>query len=110
MTELEFKEIPPVQFYPISSNPRDAHELLPILREFFSRYPEYRHPTHNYQQRAHEHRPRGALDPEYRHREAWELQWLLYALGFSNDLEDENEIASAAETTRRDFDPEEGAA
>ena len=86
MTELEFKEIPPVQFYPISSNPRDAHELLPILREFFRRY------------------------PEYRHREAWELQWLLYALGFSNDLEDENEIASAAETTRRDFDPEEGAA
>jgi hypothetical protein len=86
MTELELKEIPPVQFYPINSNPRDAHELLPILREFFSRY------------------------PEYRHREAWELQWLLYALGFSNDLEDENEIASGAETARRDFDPEEGAA
>jgi hypothetical protein len=86
MTELELKEIPPMLFYPINSNPRDAYELLPILREFFSRY------------------------PEYRHREAWELQWLLYALGFSNDLEDENEIASAAETTRRDFDPEEGAA
>jgi hypothetical protein len=86
MTELEFKEIPPMPFYPINSNPRGAHELLPILREFFSRY------------------------PEYRHREAWELQWLLYALGFSNDLEDENEIASAAETTSRDFDPEEGAA
>jgi hypothetical protein len=86
MTELEFKEIPPMPFYPINSKPRGAHELLPILREFFSRY------------------------PEYRHREAWELQWLLYALGFSNDLEDENEIASAAETTSRDFDPEEGAA
>jgi hypothetical protein len=71
---------------PISSNPRDAHELLPLLREFFSRY------------------------PEYRHHEAWELQWLLYALGFSNDLEDENEIATRAETARRDFDPEEGAA
>jgi hypothetical protein len=81
VTELESKEIPPVLFYPINSNPRDAHELLPILREFFSRY-----------------------------REAWELQWLLYALGFSNDLEDENEIASGAETARRDFDPEEGAA
>jgi hypothetical protein len=86
VTELESKEIPPVLFYPISSNPRDAHELLPLLREFFSRY------------------------PEYRYREAWELQWLLYALGFSNDLEDENEIASGAETARRDFDPEEGAA
>jgi hypothetical protein len=47
---------------------------------------------------------------EYRHREAWELQWLLYALGFSSDLEDENEIASGAETARRDFDPEEDAA
>jgi hypothetical protein len=86
MTEPEFKEIPPMPFYPINSKLRGAHELLPILREFFSRY------------------------PEYRHREAWELPWLLYALGFSNDLEDENEIASAAETTRRDFDPEEGAA
>ena len=75
-----------MQLYPINSKSRGAHELLPLLREFFSRY------------------------PEYRHREAWELQWLLYALGFSNDLEDENEIVSAAETTRRDFDPEEGAA
>jgi len=49
-----------VQFYPINSNPRDAHELLPLLREY--------------------------------------------------DLEDENEIASGAETGRRDSDPEEGAA
>jgi hypothetical protein len=48
--------------------------------------------------------------PAYRHHEAWELQWLLFALGYSNELEDENEIASAAETARRDFDPDEDAA
>jgi hypothetical protein len=75
-----------VSFYLTNPNPRDSRGLLPMLRELFSRF------------------------PEYRHRESWELQWLLFALGYSNELEDENEIASAAETARRDFDPDEGAA
>jgi hypothetical protein len=61
-------------------------DVLPMIRELFSRFPEYRH-----------HQP-------------WELQWLLFALGFSEELEDEHEIASAAEVARRDFDPDKGAA
>ena len=75
-----------MSFYLTNPNPRDSRGLLPMLRELFSRF------------------------PEYRHRESWELQWLLFALGYSNELEDENEIVSAAETARRDFDPDEGAA
>jgi hypothetical protein len=47
-----------------------------MIREFFSRFPEYRH-----------HQP-------------WELQWLLFALGYSDELEDENEIAAALEALR----------
>lgn len=62
-----------------------ATELLPHLRDLFSRF------------------------PEYRHHQAWELQWLLFALGYSDKLEDEGEIESAAQTARRDFDPDEGA-
>ena len=48
--------------------------------------------------------------PEYRHHQPWELQWLLFALGFSDELEDENEIAAAVEVARGDFDPEGAAA
>jgi hypothetical protein len=51
----------------------DDHDLLPDIRELFSRFPEYRH-----------HQP-------------WELQWLLFALSYSDELEDENEIAAALE-------------
>jgi hypothetical protein len=51
-------------------------DVLPMIREFFSRFPEYRH-----------HQP-------------WELQWLLFALGYSDELEDENEIAAALEALR----------
>jgi hypothetical protein len=75
-----------MSFYPSNPKPRDAQELLPLLRELFSRF------------------------PEYRYYEAWELQWLLFALGYSNELEDENEIACAAGTARLDLDPDEGAA
>jgi hypothetical protein len=60
-------------------------QLLPHVRDLFSRFPEYR-----------------------RH-EAWELQWLLFALGYADELEDEGEIESAAELARRDFDPDEAA-
>jgi hypothetical protein len=48
--------------------------------------------------------------PEYRHHQGWELQWLLFALGYSDELEDEGEIKSAVETARRDFDPDESVA
>ena len=51
----------------------NAWELLPLIRELFSRH------------------------PEYRYHAAWELQWLLYALGYTNELEDEAEIAAAVE-------------
>ena len=33
--------------------------------------------------------------PETRHLQAWELPWLLYALGYSDELEDEDAIADA---------------
>jgi hypothetical protein len=48
-------------------------DVLPMMRELFSRF------------------------PEYRHRQPWELQWLLFALNYSDELEDENEIAAALE-------------
>jgi hypothetical protein len=38
--------------------------------------------------------------PEYFHHEPWELQWLLYALNYTDELEDEGEIAAAAEVAR----------
>ena len=60
-------------------------ELLPHVRDLFSRF------------------------PEHRHHEGWELQWLLFALGYTNELEDEHEVAFAAEMARRDFDPDEAA-
>jgi hypothetical protein len=72
-------------FYPTEPNSRDSRDILPMLRDLYSKH------------------------PEYRHHEAWELQWLLFALGYTNELEDEHEIASAAETARRDSDPDEAA-
>jgi hypothetical protein len=74
------------ELYPTNPNPRTSENLLPMLREMFSRF------------------------PEYRHHQGWELQWLLFALGYTEELEDEHEIASAATIARRDFDPDEGAA
>ena len=41
--------------------------------------------------------------PEYFHHEPWELQWLLYALNYTDELEDEGEIAAAAEVARTDW-------
>jgi hypothetical protein len=40
---------------------------------------------------------------ETRHLQAWELQWLLFALHYSDELEDEAEIASAVEAARGDY-------
>jgi hypothetical protein len=60
-------------------------DVLPMIRELFSRY------------------------PEYRHHEAWELAHVLFSLGYADELLEEHEIASAAEIARKDFDPDEGA-
>ena len=65
-----------------------AHDpdLLPKVRELYSRL------------------------PETRFREAWELQHLLFSLGYSDGPVPEAEIAAAIETARADWMPEEGAA
>ena len=69
--------------YPIED---DSREILPMLRELFSR------------------------QPEARYLEAWELQSLLFSLRYTDGLLNENDIASALEVARTDFDPEVGAA
>ncbi len=51
-------------------------EIVPLLRELFSR------------------------NPEYLHHEPWELQWILYALNYTDKLEDEGEKAGAVEALR----------
>jgi hypothetical protein len=48
--------------------------------------------------------------PETRFREAWELQHLLFSLGYCDGLAPEAEIAAAMEVARGDFDPEGAAA
>ena len=65
-----------------------AHEpnLLALLRELYSRR------------------------PETRFREPWELQHLLFSLGYCDGLAPEAEIAAAMEVARGDFDPEGAAA
>jgi uncharacterized protein YuzE len=35
--------------------------------------------------------------PEYWHHETWELQWMLYALKYTDELEEEGAIAAAVE-------------
>jgi hypothetical protein len=55
-----------------------ASELLPLIRELFSR------------------------NPGYRDHEPWELQWLLFALGYTDDLAAEVEIAAAVAVARGD--------
>ena len=61
-----------------------AHEpnLLALVRELFSRR------------------------PEILVREPWELQHILFSLGYCDGLAPEAEIAAAMEVARRDFDPE----
>jgi hypothetical protein len=51
----------------------NAAQLLPALRDLYSR------------------------QPEYFHHEPWELQHVLYSLGYTDDLADEAEIAAAVE-------------
>ena len=57
----------------------NAAQLLPALRDLYSRLPE----TYN-------------LQP-------WELQHILFSLGYVDALVDEAEIASAAEVARGDW-------
>jgi hypothetical protein len=57
----------------------NAPQPLPLLRDLFSRH------------------------PEFLYRQAWELQWLLFALGYTNGLEDEAAIGAAAEVAREDW-------
>ena len=61
-------------------------DLLPKVRELFSHY------------------------PAARFREAWEVQHLLFSLGFSDGLVPEAQIAAAIEVARTDWMLDEGAA
>jgi hypothetical protein len=64
----------------------DEPDLLASIREVYSRLPETRY-----------------LEP-------WELQHVLFSLGYTDDLAEEAEIAAAIKVARTDFDPEAGAA
>ena len=67
---------------------------------------------------AHEHEPNlvglvrelYSRRPEARFLESWELQPLLYSLGYTDGLAPEVEIAAAVEVARTDFNPDVGAA
>jgi hypothetical protein len=41
--------------------------------------------------------------PETYHQQPWELQWTLYALNYTDELENEAEIAAAVEVARGDY-------
>jgi hypothetical protein len=56
-----------------------AAQLLPALRDLYSRL------------------------PEMYHRQPWELQHVLFSLGYTDELEDEGEIAAAVEVARQDW-------
>ena len=53
--------------------------LLPAVRDLFSKH------------------------PEYVHHEPWELQHALFSLGYVEDLAGEAEIAAAVEVAREDW-------
>jgi len=56
-----------------------ASELLPAIRDLYSKHPEFRR-----------------LQP-------WELQHVLWSLGYTDVLEDEAAIGAAAEVAREDW-------
>ena len=56
-----------------------AGEILPLIRDLYSKHPEMRY-----------------LEP-------WELQSALFVLGYVDDLLDEWEIAAAVEVARTDW-------
>ena len=57
----------------------NAAQLLPAVRDLYSKHPEYL-----------------TLEP-------WELVSLLWSLGYTDELEDEGEIAAAVEVARGDY-------
>ena len=57
----------------------NSAQLLPAIRELYSRR------------------------PEYFHHEPWELAHVLFSLGYVDDLTGEDEIASAVEVARTDY-------
>ena len=57
----------------------NSTHLLPAIRELYSRHPEY-----------------------FCH-EPWEVQHVLFSLGYVDDLADEAEIAAAVEAARGDY-------
>jgi hypothetical protein len=48
--------------------------------------------------------------PETRNLESWELQHVLFSLGYTDGLIEESEIAVAIEVAHTDWTPDEGAA
>jgi hypothetical protein len=78
--------IPPMEFYPTNPTPSDSRDILPMVRDLYSKH------------------------AEYRHHEAWELAHVLFSLGYTDELLDEAEIAAAIEVARTDYGPDEGAA
>ena len=63
-----------------------AAELLPLIRDLFSKHPEML-----------------TLEP-------WEMQSALFVLGYTDELESEAEIATAVEVAREDWPQWRGAA
>jgi hypothetical protein len=57
----------------------NSAQLLPAIRDLYSRLPKTYH-----------------LQP-------WELQWMLYALDYTDELENETEIAAAVGVARSDW-------
>jgi hypothetical protein len=57
----------------------NAAQLLPALRDLYSRL------------------------PEMYFRQPWELQMILYSLNYTDELEDEAQIAAAVEVARGDW-------
>jgi hypothetical protein len=57
----------------------NAAELLPAVRDLYSKHPEML-----------------TLEP-------WEMQSALFVLGYTDDLEDEGEIAAAVEVAKTDW-------
>jgi hypothetical protein len=57
----------------------NSAQLLPAIRELYSRH------------------------PEYFHHEPWELVHVLYSLNYIDDLADEKEIAAAVEVACQDW-------
>jgi hypothetical protein len=72
--------------YGSNRDPHDSRNVLAMVRDLYSKH------------------------PEARYREPYELQSLLFSLGYTDELLDEGEIAAAIEVARGNHDPDQGAA